>query len=109
PHLVVGSKADLQHAPPPPEIDLVVSGVSGEGLDALGTRLQDVVSKAIADEPERNPVVVVRPGRDPYTVRREGVGFRVSGRRVEVSIGHTTFEFIPDEEMEEGVPGGDEA
>jgi len=149
PHLVVGSKADLQHAPPPPEIDLVVSGVSGEGLDALGTRLQEVVSRAIADEPERTAVVVIRPGRDPYTVRREGVGFRVSGRGVErwvaetdmqdprevmglqrrlsnagverrlvaegarrgdeVRIGPTTFEFIPDEEMEEGAPGGDEA
>ncbi len=149
PNLVVGSKADLPHAPPPPEIDLVVSGVSGEGLDGLGARLQDVVSGAVADEPERTSVVVVRPGRDPYTVRREGVGFRVSGRgssagwprstcRIarevaglqrklskagverrlvaegarrgdEVSIGHTTFEFIPDEDMEEEAPGGDEA
>jgi GTPase len=149
PHLVVGAKADLDHAPPPPEVDLVVSGVSGEGLGELGTRLQDVVSSAIAAEPERTPVVVVRPGRDAFTVRREGVRFRVSGRRIErwvaetdmqdpgevaglqrklaragverrlvaegarrgdeVSIGHTTFEFIPDEEFEEGASGDDQA
>jgi GTP-binding protein len=148
-HLVVGSKADLDHAPPPEGIDLVVSGVSGEGLDALGARLQEAVSRAIEEEPERTPVVVVRPGRDPFTVRREGVGFRVSGRRVErwvaetdmqdprevaglqrklakagverrlvaegaqrgdeVSIGPMTFEFIPDDEFEEGESSGDQA
>jgi GTP-binding protein len=156
PHLVVGSKADLEHAPPPPEVDLVVSGVSGDGLDELGARLEEVVSSAIAAEPERTTVVVVRPGRDPFTVRREGVGFRVSGRRIErwvaetdmqdpgevaglqrklakagverrlvaegvrrgdeVSIGPMTFEFIPDEDLErpdedveEGASGGDQA
>jgi GTPase len=89
PHLVVGTKADLEHAPPPEEVDLVVSGVTGEGLDELGARLQAVVSTAIASEPERSSVVVVRPGRDPFTVRREGVGFRVSGRRVERWVAET--------------------
>src|SRR5262249_44871392 len=92
PHLIVGSKADLEHAPPPPEIDLVVSGVSGEGLDELGARLQDAVSRAIEEEPERTHVVVVRPGRDPFTVRREGVGFRVSGRRVERWVAETDMQ-----------------
>jgi GTP-binding protein len=156
PHLVVGSKADLEHAPPPRGIDLVVSGVTGEGLEDLGARLQQAVSRAIEEEPERTPVVVVRPGRDPFTVRREGVGFRVSGRQIErwvaetdmqdpgevaglqrklakagverrlvaegvrrgdeVSIGPMTFEFIPDEDLErpdedveEGASGGDQA
>jgi GTP-binding protein len=92
PHLVVGSKADLEHAPPPPEVDLVVSGVSGDGLDELGARLEDVVSSAIAAEPERTTVVVVRPGRDPFTVRREGVGFRVSGRRIERWVAETDMQ-----------------
>jgi GTP-binding protein len=149
PHLVVGSKADLEHETVPPEIDLVVSGVSGEGLDELGARLQEAVSRAVEDEPERAHVVVVRPGRDPFTVRREGVGFRVSGRRIErwvaetdmqdprevaglqrkltkagverrlvaegaqrgdeVSIGPMTFEFIPDDEFQEGESSGDQA
>jgi GTP-binding protein len=151
PSLVVGTKADLDHGAPPPRVDLVVSGVSGQGLDELRERLEATVAAAIAAEPERRPMVVVRPGRDPFTVRREGVGFRVSGRGVErwvaetdmedprdvaelqrrlvragverrlaaegarrgdeVTIGGTTFEFIPDDEL--GTDGeerrGDEA
>jgi GTP-binding protein len=89
PHLFAGTKADLEHAPPPPDVDVVVSGVSGEGMEELGTRLQDVVSRAKAAEPTRTSVVVVRPGRDPFTVRREGVGFRVSGRRIERLVAET--------------------
>ena len=112
-------------------------------------RLEAVVAAAVAAEPERRPMVVVRPGRDQFTIRREGVGFRVSGRGVErwvaetdmedprgvtelqrrlvkagverrlaaegarrgdvVSIGNTAFEFIPDQDLEGGVPSGDEA
>jgi GTP-binding protein len=152
PSLVVGTKADLTHAEPPPQIDLVVSGVSGLGLDELRTRLEGTVAAAIAAEPEQRRMVVVRPGRDPFTVRREGVGFRVSGRGVErwvaetdmedpqrvgelqrrlvkagverrlaaegarrgdeVIIGGTTFEFIPDQDVdpdEGGRVDGDEA
>jgi GTP-binding protein len=151
--LVVGAKADLvPDTPAPPQIDLVVSAVSGRGLDELRDRLEAVVAAAIAAEPERRPMVVVRPGRDQFTIRREGVGFRVSGRGVErwvaetdmedprgvtelqrrlvkagverrlmaegarrgdeVSIGGTTFEFIPEEDVdpdEGGTADGDKA
>jgi GTP-binding protein len=91
-HMVVGTKADLEHGSPPPQIDLVVSAVSGLGMEELRARLEGIVAEAIAAEPERQQFVVVRPGRDPFTVRREGVGFRVSGRRVERWVAETDME-----------------
>ena len=120
--------------------DLVVSGVSGEGLDELGQRLQEVVSAAIAAEPERTadggrssrarPVhgpargrrlPRQRPrhralgGRDRHggpervgELQRRLVKAGVERRLVaegarrgdEVTIGGTTFEFIPDQDVD---------
>jgi GTP-binding protein len=84
--LVVGTKVDLVPDRPDPEragVDLVVSGVTGEGIDQLETRLRDLVEAARAEEPKRPAYVVLRPGRDPFVVKREGDRFRVSGARVE--------------------------
>lgn len=85
PALVVGSKLDLPRAGSPPRagIDLAVSGLTGEGVPELRERLQAMVARAKAGEPARRGLVVVRPGRDPFSVVREGERFRVSGRRVE--------------------------
>jgi GTP-binding protein len=84
PSITVGTKADLLTSPPTDApVDVVVSGVTGEGLDALGNRLSAAVQRALADEPPAAPVVVLRPGRDPFTVTREGSRYRVSGRGVE--------------------------
>ena len=84
--LVVGTKSDLladPEAPPPAGVDLAVSGLTGHGLDDLRERIDAVVSAARSDQPPRTPVVVVRPGREPFRVRRQGDRFVVSGQRIE--------------------------
>jgi GTP-binding protein len=59
-----------------------VSGISGEGMEALAGRLAELSERAPA--PDRKAHVVLRPGREPFAVRREGEGrFRVEGRVVE--------------------------
>jgi GTP-binding protein len=85
PSLVVGTKADLvdPEEPPPDGVGMAVSGLTGLGVDELDQRLRQVVSEAAAREPERSPYVVIRPAREPFVVRREGDGFRVTGQRVE--------------------------
>jgi GTPase len=85
PSLVVGTKADLVGVGErlPEGFDVSVSGLTGQGVDELDRRLRVVVSDAAAQEPERTPYVVIRPAREPFMVRREGEGFRVTGQRVE--------------------------
>jgi GTP-binding protein len=85
PSLVVGTKTDLVSPgdSPPEGVDIVVSGLTGQGVDELDRRLRQLVSEAAAREPERAPYVVIRPAREPFVVRREGDGFRVTGQRVE--------------------------
>lgn len=91
--LVVGTKADLvSDLSLPREFDLAVSSVTGEGLEHLGEGLTSVVAEARRAEPERVPFVVVRPGRDPFTVRREGNRFVVTGRRVERWVAEVDLE-----------------
>jgi GTP-binding protein len=60
-----------------------VSGETGEGVERLSSRLGELAQAAAAAEPERVPYVVLRPGREAFTVEREGDGFRVRGRSVE--------------------------
>jgi GTP-binding protein len=83
--MVVGTKSDLITEPTrvPRGIDLVVSGLTGDGIDHLRDQLRRLVSRARAEEPERTAYVVFRPGRDPFLVRREGDRYRVTGPRVE--------------------------
>jgi GTP-binding protein len=82
--LVVGTKADLVDEPAPLEEGaLVVSAVTGDGIEELARRLGILAEEATAAAPERTPHVVLRPGRPRFTVRREGAGFRVVGRGVE--------------------------
>jgi GTP-binding protein len=83
PSMVVATKADLVEAAPRLDPDQVtVSGVTGEGVDALTERLADMA--AGAPPPDRRPTVVLRPGREAFTVRKVGDRrFRVEGRTVE--------------------------
>jgi GTP-binding protein len=93
--LAVGTKADLLRPPAPglPEgVDLAVSGLTGEGLDELRDRIQEMVAAAREEEPRRVPYVVLRPGREPFVVRKEGDRFRVLGPRVERWVAEVDLE-----------------
>jgi GTP-binding protein len=94
PSLVVGTKLDLlaPGTPVPPGIELAVSAVSGEGIAVLAERLAAVVARARAEEPPRQAYVVLRPAREPFTVRRDGEAFRVTGSRVERWVAETDLD-----------------
>ncbi len=71
---------DGAEAGDPPEIDVRVSAVTGEGIDRVVGRLADLVRGARAELPERSQFVVHRPVREGYKVEREGGGWVVEGR-----------------------------
>ena len=83
PSVVVVTKADLVEAPPHVDPDqIMVSGITGEGIEGLAERLTSLA--AAAPPPERRATVVLRPGREAFTVRKVGAGrYRVEGRTVE--------------------------
>jgi GTP-binding protein len=99
PFLIAATKSDLV---PPGELEervrplrsagetVVVSGATGEGVVELADRIAALV--ASAPPPDRQPYVVLRPGREAFTVRREGERFRVEGRHVERWVAETDFE-----------------
>lgn len=97
--LVVGTKSDL--VPDPVGVaaslgaDVAVSAVTGDGMERLRELLSTRVTAALAAmEPgeDRSSVVVLRPGRPSFTVRREGDAFRVVGRGVERWVGETDLD-----------------
>ena len=98
PWFVVGTKADLVREPESVAIRVapdavVVSGLTGEGIDRLADRVAELVEAASMDqEEERQSFVVLRPGRPPFVVRKEGTGFRVVGRAVERWVAETDFD-----------------
>lgn len=96
PRLVVGSKADMaEHtandsaeAADGIDLDVVVSAVTGQGIDRLVGRLTALVAAARSQEPEAHSSVVVhRPLPEGFTVERTGDGtFRVAGRVAERAV-----------------------
>lgn len=98
PRLLVGTKSDLAGGEAEARLakvgageeTVVVSGLTGEGLEELSSRLEDLAKRAPARP--RRTFVVLRPGREPFTVRREGSHFRVEGRQVERWVAETDFE-----------------
>jgi GTPase len=92
--LVVGAKLDLiePDSELPAQVDVAVSGVTGQGIDALSARLGELVEEARASEPPRSSYVVLRPAREPFTVTRETEGFRVRGPRVERWVAETDLD-----------------
>ncbi len=83
PSLVVVAKADLvDDVPTVADGQLVTSAETGKGLEELSERLAELV--ASAPEVERESRVVLRPGRERFTVQRVAERrFRVEGRTVE--------------------------
>jgi GTP-binding protein len=93
PAVVVGTKADLVEEPAAPEPGaLVVSAMTGDGIEGLASRLGLLAELAAESAPERRPHVVLRPGRPRFMVSREGGGFRVTGRDVERWVLETDLE-----------------
>jgi GTP-binding protein len=89
PAIVVGTKADLVEDPNLAATGLgptalIVSAVTGDGLDALLDRLGLLAREAAEAAPEREPHVVLRPGRPRFTITRAEDGrWQVHGRSVE--------------------------
>ena len=87
--IVVGTKADLVEdaASAGATLDpdaIVVSSVSGEGLEALAERLGLLAREAADAEAPRQAHVVLRPGRPRFTVARGEDGrWLVAGQSVE--------------------------
>jgi GTP-binding protein len=83
PSVVVVTKTDLvEGLPRVADGQVEVSGATGEGVEALSARLAEVMTGA--PPVSREPRVVLRPGREAFTVRRVGDHrFRVEGRAVE--------------------------
>ena len=89
PALIVGAKSDLVDDPAEAGRalaagTLVVSAVTGEGVDELSSRLELLAKDAEEQEAPRAPHVVLRPGRPRFTVSRDDAGrWHVAGRSVE--------------------------
>jgi len=95
PSLVVGAKADLVEDPARAADTirgLSVSAVTGEGLDVLGSQLEQLSRQGAAQQPPRAPYVVLRPGRARFTISREAGGWRVVGRNVERWVHETDLD-----------------
>jgi GTPase len=92
--LSVGTKVDLvsDGSTLPAGIDLVVSGLTGQGVDELAARIAHEVAGARAEETPRSSFVVLRPGREPFVVKREGDRYVVVGPKVERWVEETDLE-----------------
>ncbi len=96
--LVVGAKADLVEDPlsAVASLDgagLAVSALRGDGVADLGGTIASLAAEAAANEGERQPHVVLRPGRPRFTVSRSDDGtFHVRGRTVERWVTETDLD-----------------
>jgi GTP-binding protein len=70
---------------------VVVSGLTGEGIEALAEELAALVVRG-ARLPVREAHVVLRPGRESFSVRQGGGRFLVEGPVVERWVAETDFE-----------------
>jgi GTP-binding protein len=70
---------------------VVVSGLTGEGIEALAEELAALVVRG-ARLPAREAHVVLRPGRESFSVRQGGGRFLVEGPVVERWVAETDFE-----------------
>jgi GTP-binding protein len=96
PSLLVGTKVDLAPAADAEAVlgagAVAVSALTGHGLPALRKRLERLAAESTAATEERRPLVVLRPARPRFVVRREGERFRVVGRGVERWVAETDLE-----------------
>ena len=66
---------------------LAVSAMTGDGIDDLLERLGLLARDAEASQPERQPYVVLRPGRPRFTIEREAAGSLARRRSVGRALG----------------------
>jgi GTP-binding protein len=95
--IVVGTKADLVEDPAAAAraLDasaLAVSAVAGAGMEELEERVGVLAARAERAEPERKPYVVLRPGREAFTVSRDGSGRWLVAGQVERWVRDTDLE-----------------
>ena len=84
PRLVVGSKADVATTTLDDPDALTISAVTGQGVDRFLGRLGTLVAAARAEEPELEPVVVLRPVEEGFRITRDDDAvWRVTGRDAE--------------------------
>jgi GTP-binding protein len=80
PRVIVGSRADMSESDATFG-DLVISAVTGSGLDALVNKLAAIVGAARAAIPSRSTgVVIYRPKAEGFAIVREGSDLVVTGR-----------------------------
>jgi GTP-binding protein len=96
PTLVVGTKADLvddaDERARSIGADVVVSAVTGAGLEELSDPIATLATAAAEATEDRQAYVVLRPGRPRFEVRREGERYRVVGRGVERWVAETDLD-----------------
>lgn len=86
--VLVGTKADLVEDPDGLgrglAADVVVSAVSGEGIEELQRQVARLAREAGVLEPEARPQVILRPGKARFSISRgDDARWRVSGSAVE--------------------------
>jgi len=88
PRLTVLSKADLVagEAPAVEGVDLVLSAVTGQGVNELVRRAMTLATEARRAEPALSEPVVHRPGPEEVHVERTAGGFVVRGRPAERAV-----------------------
>jgi GTP-binding protein len=84
PRIVTATKADIAALPFDRADAVRVSAVTRLGLDELLGRIASAVEVARATEPTAEPVVVLRPAEEGFSLARDGDGaWRVLGRSAE--------------------------
>ncbi|MGB3411479.1 MAG: GTPase ObgE [Microthrixaceae bacterium] len=89
PRVLVGSRSDVAEADVVENFDgLVISAVTGLGLNELLTALRNLVSEARSEMPEPEGFVTLRPVAEGITVtRRDDGSFEVLGREAARAVG----------------------
>ncbi|MCI0542881.1 MAG: GTPase ObgE [Actinobacteria bacterium] len=86
PRVVLVNKSDLVDDPPDIPGALLVSALTGDGLDAAIHAIADLVEETIRSAPDRKGYVLHRPLGPRFTVKREGEAWRVEGRLAERAV-----------------------
>ena len=87
PRIAVGTRADLRQDPSDPSVDVVVSSVTGEGIDTLLGLLRREVDAARDAEETPEAYVVHRPAPEGVRIERDPDGaFVVVGREASRAV-----------------------
>ncbi len=89
PRIMVGSRSDVAEAQAVESFDgLVISAVTGRGLNELLTSLRNLVEDARSELPEPEGFVTLRPVAEGITIsRRDDGSFEVLGREAARAVG----------------------